>query len=51
MKIAAATALLVTGGERLSGPHLKAYDRAIEWARMGALSLDRPRDPLAGAGV
>jgi integrase len=21
--------------ERLSGPHLKAYDRAIEWARMG----------------
>jgi integrase len=21
--------------ERLSGPHLKAYDRAIEWARIG----------------
>ena len=21
--------------ERLSGPHLKAYDRALEWARMG----------------
>ena len=21
--------------ERLSGPHLRAYDRAIEWARMG----------------
>jgi hypothetical protein len=21
--------------ERLSGPHLKAYDRAIEWAQMG----------------
>jgi hypothetical protein len=21
--------------ERLSGPHLKAYDRAIEWAAMG----------------
>lgn len=21
--------------ERLSGPHLRAYDRALEWARMG----------------
>jgi hypothetical protein len=21
--------------DRLAGPHLKAYDRAIEWARMG----------------
>ena len=21
--------------ERLTGPHLKAYDRALDWARMG----------------
>jgi integrase len=26
--------------ERLSGPHLKAYDRAIEWARMGTSGAD-----------
>jgi len=30
--------------ERLSGPHLKAYDRAIEWARMGT-SADLERVP------
>jgi hypothetical protein len=26
--------------ERLSGPHLRAYDRAIEWARMGTIEAD-----------
>jgi integrase len=30
--------------DRLSGPHLKAYDRAIEWARMGT-SADLERVP------
>jgi integrase len=28
--------------ERLSGPHLQAYDRALEWARMGAGPVDVP---------
>jgi hypothetical protein len=28
--------------ERLSGPHLKAYDRAIEWAQMGTSAVDTP---------
>jgi integrase len=28
--------------ERLSGPHLKAYDRAIEWARMGTSDVLAP---------
>jgi integrase len=28
--------------ERLSGPHLRAYDRAIEWARMGTSALLEP---------
>jgi integrase len=44
--------------ERLSGPHLKAYDRAIEWARMGT-NGDLERVPAmmeeignpAGAGL
>jgi integrase len=26
--------------ERLSGPHLRAYDRAIEWAQMGTIAVD-----------
>lgn len=25
--------------ERLSGPHLRAYDRALEWARMGTIAV------------
>jgi integrase len=28
--------------ERLSGPHRRAYDRALEWARMGTISSDEP---------
>jgi integrase len=28
--------------ERLSGPHLKAFDRALEWARMGTIAADEP---------
>ncbi len=28
--------------ERLSGPHLRAYDRALEWARMGTIAVDEP---------
>jgi integrase len=28
--------------ERLSGPHLRAYDRALEWARMGTITVDEP---------
>jgi integrase len=28
--------------ERLSGPHLQAYDRALEWARMGTIAIDEP---------
>jgi integrase len=44
--------------ERLSGPHLKAYDRAIEWARMGTSSdlehvpamTEEKKNP-AGAGL
>jgi integrase len=28
--------------ERLSGPHLKAYDRALDWARMGTIATDEP---------
>jgi hypothetical protein len=24
--------------ERLYGPHLRAYDRALEWARMGTIA-------------
>jgi integrase len=28
--------------ERLSGPHLQAYDRALEWARMGAVGSPVP---------
>jgi integrase len=28
--------------ERLSGPHLQAYDRALEWARMGTIAVDEP---------
>lgn len=28
--------------ERLSGPHLRAYDRALEWARMGTSEADDP---------
>ena len=28
--------------ERLSGPHLRAYDRALEWARMGTMAPDEP---------
>jgi integrase len=28
--------------ERLSGPHLKAYDRAIEWAQMGTSDVVAP---------
>jgi len=30
----------ITRRERLSGPHLRAYDRAIEWARMGTIEGD-----------
>ena len=26
--------------ERLSGPHLRAYDRALEWAQMGTNRVD-----------
>jgi hypothetical protein len=26
--------------ERLSGPHLRAYDRAVDWARMGTIAVD-----------
>ena len=28
--------------ERLSGPHLRAYDRALEWARMGTIAAHEP---------
>jgi integrase len=28
--------------ERLSGPHLNAYDRALDWARMGTIASDEP---------
>jgi integrase len=28
--------------ERLSGPHLRAYDRALEWARMGTIAVLDP---------
>jgi hypothetical protein len=28
--------------ERLSGPHRRAYDRALEWARMGTIAADEP---------
>jgi integrase len=28
--------------ERLSGPHLRAYDRALEWAQMGTNRVDEP---------
>jgi integrase len=28
--------------ERPSGPHLRAYDRALEWARMGTIAADEP---------
>jgi hypothetical protein len=28
--------------ERLSGPHLRAFDQAIEWARMGTIVVDEP---------
>jgi integrase len=28
--------------ERLSGPHLRAYDRALEWARMGTIAVEEP---------
>lgn len=28
--------------ERLSGPYLRAYDRALEWARMGTIAADEP---------
>jgi integrase len=28
--------------ERLSGPHLRAYDRALEWARMGTIASNEP---------
>ena len=28
--------------ERLSGPHLRAFDRAIEWARMGTSDAEEP---------
>jgi len=28
--------------ERLSGPHLQAYDRALDWARMGTIAADEP---------
>ncbi len=27
--------------ERLSGPHLRAYDRALEWARMGTIDVEQ----------
>jgi hypothetical protein len=32
--------------ERLSGPHLKAYDRALEWAQMGTNS-DSEIEPIS----
>jgi len=35
--------------ERLSGPHLQAYDRAIEWARMGTIEADEPMPVTAEA--
>lgn len=35
--------------ERLSGPHLRAYDRAIEWARMGTIEADEPMPITAEA--
>ena len=28
--------------ERLSEPHLQAYDRALEWARMGTIARNEP---------
>jgi integrase len=28
--------------ERLSGPHLRANDRALEWARMGTIAPEEP---------
>lgn len=28
--------------ERLSGPHLREYDRALEWARMGTIASEGP---------
>jgi hypothetical protein len=28
--------------ERLSGSHLRAYDRAIEWAQMATIAVDEP---------
>jgi hypothetical protein len=31
-----------TRRERLSGPHLRAYDQALEWARMGTIAPDEP---------
>jgi integrase len=35
--------------ERLSGPHLRAYDRAIEWARMGTNGAEMPSPAPAEA--
>ena len=44
--------------ERLSGPHLKAYDRALDWARMGTngdlerlSSTAKATENPAGAGL
>ena len=31
--------------ERLSGPHRKAYDRALEWAQMGTSAVDE-QEPI-----
>lgn len=43
--------------ERMSGPHLKAYDQAIEWAQMGTnadpnaepIPTEATKNPVSGA--
>jgi integrase len=44
-----AYAQATTRRERLSGPHLRPYDRAIEWARMGTIEPDEPMPVTAKA--